>query len=401
MRRNIQIGLLIICMLSLSIPVSVSAKSDHYVPYLDDQVIFGGTFTLEEGEVLDGSIIVIGGVLSLKEKSLVKGDVVAIGSSVNVAGEVTQSIIAIGGVLSLEETTLIRGDLIAPGSVMNRAQGAQIHGQVIANAGPINIAVPDAPQMPEEGVIPDSTAPQPMEGKASFSDSISKILGVIVQGLWTLFRAFAVSAVAVVLILFLPEQAKRTSRTILSQPVVSGLLGLLTLVIAGPVMVFLAITIVLIPATILIAVALSLGLFFGWIVFGQEIGRRIESSLGQQWSGPIQAGVGTLLITLFLSLINLLFWDILGWMFGILLASVGLGAVLLTRFGTHDYSSAGISKNTLIDNSQIQTAKLNETISATNTVSKAQTNETNKNKPQTTKTTSKKNTISKARSKKS
>ena len=50
---------------SLLFPGVVSA-SDGSVPLLDDQVVIGGTYTLEAGEVLDGSLIVVGGVVSLE-----------------------------------------------------------------------------------------------------------------------------------------------------------------------------------------------------------------------------------------------------------------------------------------------------------------------------------------------
>ena len=81
-------------------------------------------------------------------------------------------------------------------------------------------------------------------------------------------------------------------------------------------------------------------MFFGWIAIGQEIGRRIGAAFGQDWSNPVQAGVGTFALTFVVSSFNFVFWDIVGWMVGITVAAVGLGAVLLTRFGTRDYIPA-------------------------------------------------------------
>jgi hypothetical protein len=155
-----------------------------------------------------------------------------------------------------------------------------------------------------------------------------------------MFRIFAFSAIAIVVVLFVPEQAKRTSKVIVDQILVSGGIGLLSLVIAGPIMALLAVTIFLLPVSLLLGLILIFALFFGWIAIGQEIGRRIGAALGQDWSEPIQAGVGTLLLTFTISAFNFVFWDVLGWMIGILAAAIGLGAVLLTRFGTRDYTSS-------------------------------------------------------------
>lgn len=338
--------LLTLMIMMLAIPAGASAKSEGYMPVLDDRVVFGSTLTIKTGEVLDGNIVIIGGVLRMEPDSLVNGDVVAIGSSVSVEGEVAHNMVAVGGVLTLTDTAVVRGDLIAPGSVMKKDENAQVYGQLITSSGPIKIegveiseipAIPAAPEAPVVPEAPEAPRVPTLESRSGFSDRVSSVVTPVVNGLWFMFRLFAISAVAVVLGLFIPAQAKRTSNVIVSQPVLSGILGLLTIMIAGPLMVLLSITVILIPITLLLALALMFGLFFGWIAMGQEIGRRIGASLGQEWSDAIQAGIGTFILTFMVSGLNFIFWDIVGWMLGILIASVGLGAVLMTRFGTRDY----------------------------------------------------------------
>ena len=158
--------------------------------------------------------------------------------------------------------------------------------------------------------------------------------------MWFMFQIFSISAVAIVLILFVPTQAKRTADAISGFPILSGGLGLLTLVVSAFLLVILTILIITIPISFLLFIVLGLGLFFGWIAIGQEIGRRIGAAFGQDWSNPVQAGVGTFALTFVVSSFNFVFWDIVGWMVGITVAAVGLGAVLLTRFGTRDYIPA-------------------------------------------------------------
>lgn len=336
MKKKITV-VLVLMILMLAIPAGASAKADGYMPVLDDRVVFGSTVTLESGEVLDGDIVIIGGVLRMEPESLVTGDVVAIGSSISVKGEISHNLVAIGGVLTLTDTAVVRGDLIAPGSVMKKDESAQVYGQLITSSRPIKIEgveIPDVPEVPE---VPEPPQVPQTESRTGFADRVEAVFTPVVNGLWFMFRLFAISAVAVVLALFVPAQAKRTSNVIISQPVLSGVLGLLTIMIAGPLMVLLSITVILIPVTLLLALALMFGLFFGWIAMGQEIGRRIGVSLGQDWSDAIQAGIGTFLLTFMVSGLNFIFWDVVGWMLGVLIASIGLGAVLMTRFGTRDY----------------------------------------------------------------
>ena len=47
-------------------------------PVPDGKVIFGGTYTLKSGQILNESLVIIGGVVVLEEGSIVIGDVVVI-----------------------------------------------------------------------------------------------------------------------------------------------------------------------------------------------------------------------------------------------------------------------------------------------------------------------------------
>ena len=58
--------LVIFCL--LAVPGTAFAKSIN-APTMDDKVVFGGSFTLESGETLNGSLIVLGGVVLLDEGS--------------------------------------------------------------------------------------------------------------------------------------------------------------------------------------------------------------------------------------------------------------------------------------------------------------------------------------------
>ena len=76
----------------------------------------------------------------------------------------------------------------------------------------------------------------------------------------------------------------------------------------------------------------------GWVALGLDVGRRIAKALKMEWAPAISAGVGTFtLFFVFVGFRNLI--PCLGVVPYFLIGLWGLGVVLLTRFGTQDYST--------------------------------------------------------------
>jgi purine-cytosine permease-like protein len=101
----------------------------------------------------------------------------------------------------------------------------------------------------------------------------------------------------------------------------------------------LAITICLSPAAVLVALALSAAGLLGWLAVGARIGRRFLRALKAGKVTPLwSASLGTLIITLVaVGLSNAFCLSPLGWLLTFLVGCFGLGAVVLTRFGTVHY----------------------------------------------------------------
>jgi hypothetical protein len=106
----------------------------------------------------------------------------------------------------------------------------------------------------------------------------------------------------------------------------------------------LVITICLSPGAALVALALGAAGLLGWIAIGAQIGRRLLQALdatgdrvnpvAPMWS----AALGTLIITLItVGLSTALCLSPLGWLLMFVIGCFGLGAVVLTRFGTTPY----------------------------------------------------------------
>ncbi len=286
-----------------------------------DRVVFGDNFTLKSGETQDGNLVVFGGNVVLEQNSTVTGDVVIMGGNLDSSGTVKGSVVGLGGLVSLEDTAVVEGNVTMIGAELVRAQGARIEGQVMNNPnGPLTFTFPGGVQVPRFDV--------------RFSPFLNATAFILKIFLW--------AALAVLLVLFLPEHTRRVTHTAMTQPLVAGGLGLLT-VVALPVLVLaLAITILLIPVSLVVVALAGLAWMFGLTALGLEVGDRLAQLFKQEWAPAVEAGAGTFVLVLVLNGIREVV-PCVGWVAPVLAGMVGLGAVLLTRFGLQTYPPAASS----------------------------------------------------------
>ncbi|MEJ2267144.1 MAG: polymer-forming cytoskeletal protein [Anaerolineales bacterium] len=256
--------------------------------------------------------------VTLEEGSRVNGDVVLLGGTVNVNGNVQGSVVGIGGVVSLGSSAVVDGDLTTVAATLNREEGARIEGQIITGFRPsVNMPLPGGVYIPE---VPN------------VGFTVPPFLNVI----WFVFRTFLWAALAVLLVMFLPTQTERAADAIVRQPVLAGGIGLLTAIVAPLLLVGIAITIILIPVSLVGALVLAIAWFFGRIALGLEIGKRFEQMANQTWPPAVAAGVGTFVLTFIVDGAGELL-SCLGWIFPVVVGILGLGGIFLTRFGTQSY----------------------------------------------------------------
>jgi hypothetical protein len=154
--------------------------------------------------------------------------------------------------------------------------------------------------------------------------------------MWFFLRVFLWAALAVLAVMFLPVYVGRVANTATSQPVLSGGIGLLTAVVLPIVLAVIMITIILIPVSLIGFLALAVAWAFGLIALGSELGRRMAHSLNQTWAAPVAAGIGTFVLILVINGVR----DVIpcvGWILSAIVGMIGLGAVILSRFGTTSY----------------------------------------------------------------
>jgi len=201
--------------------------------------------------------------------------------------------------------------------------------------------------------------------RAPFQRWADNGVGNVFDFMWRVARAVGTTVVLALLALFAVtlwrEPMQRVNRTILNSAGISWVVGVLTpLAFAVVVPAFAVLSAILIIACglgligILIIAAAALVLtaawVMGWIALGQIVGERLLRALGAHTATPAAAAtVGTAAITLLWTGLDSL--NALGWLCGLgclggfawiifaILAPIGLGAVVLTRFGTQDYGN--------------------------------------------------------------
>ncbi len=286
----------------------------------NDHAVIGDAYTLAAGQQLDGNLIVLGGQATVAPGATVNCKVIVLGGSLDLAGKVAQDVVVMGGEAHLRGTAEIDGQLQSLGGSLTQDEGARIVGGV--NEGFSASGVPAAPQFGSNFSI--------LEAVLSFYRTVVRtVLGALGFGL-----------LALLVVLVFPEQTARVRGTLTTAPVQSGALGLLTGVALPVLMVLAAITVCLIPVAFVAAVLLAAAVALGWIALGALLGDRLVADLRLVNLSPaVAAALGTTLLSLVVSVVSLV--PCVGWVAPVVMASAGLGAVTLTRFGTQPYFPAG------------------------------------------------------------
>jgi cytoskeletal protein CcmA (bactofilin family) len=306
--------LLVVALAFLAAPATVHAQDGGD----DGKVVMGGSYRLNSGETLNGSLAVFGGEATIDESALVNGDVVLSGGTLSVSGEINGDIAVLGGTVFLSSTAEVHGDIRSLGGTVNKDPAARVDGTISSGPSDLNFNLPRR--------FPFSI----------FPNGMGDVLTPIWQFMVSILQALVMASIAVLVAMFAPAPTQRVAASIISQPLVTGAIGLLTLFVAPVLIVLLSITIILIPVSLIAVLALVIAVTFGWIALGLEIGQRMGASMFHtQWTAPVAAGIGTLVLSLISAVASII--PCIGWLVPFVIAVLGLGGVLASKFGTQVY----------------------------------------------------------------
>ncbi|MCX5842484.1 MAG: polymer-forming cytoskeletal protein [Deltaproteobacteria bacterium] len=253
------------------------------------------------------NVVKIGSDVTIEEGTKVH-NVLAIGGQVTVEGVVENNIVALGGSVVLTRTAVVRGNVFALGGIIVRGRGAEVHGNVTEiNADDISAAIANA--LSEE-----------WEGWSWIFAivSVAIFLGVLLLTVITVF--------------LIPKPVRLIASAVREKPFKVTVWGLAGLVVVVPLAVLLAVSvvgIVLIPLEIALVLCAVL---IGFISVSQLVGQKIFVILKRQDQSLMRETIWGLIILWLIGWI-----PYVGWMVKVCAIVLGLGGVLLTRFGTNQH----------------------------------------------------------------
>ncbi|HNR45922.1 MAG TPA: polymer-forming cytoskeletal protein [Anaerolineaceae bacterium] len=299
-------------------PVQAAGPASDCPP---NSPVIGSACRISNGTVYEGDLAIMGGTVTIEDGAIVEGDVALMGGTLDVEGVVEGDIAAFGGMLTLDSTAVIEGNIAANGVQFNRDPDAVVGGDVVLNSA-------SAESWSE-------VVPWNWDWESRYNESpYFHFMNGVNSLLWNLFQVLGVAALALVLALLMPAPVERLGRAVSRQPVTSGGIGFLAFIAIPAALVLMCITIILIPVALLSLPVIAVAVLVGWIGVGLELGNRLAAVFKTTWATPLAAAIGTLLVSFVSALLALI--PCVGWLFGFIIALVGLGAVITTRFGSRE-----------------------------------------------------------------
>jgi len=250
---------------------------------------------VNSGEVICSNLTSFGGAIVIRGE--VKGDVFAFGGNVLIDGQVDGNVTLYGGNVTLQDHARVNGDVHLCGGHRTQGEAKVLRGSVF-----------DCTKSAGMLVLSDTHGDFP---------------------LW----AIAWVALGWLLTALLPEHVMLVRTTVKSKLSRSLVLGPLSIVLAPAVLAVLIALIISIPLAIIVSVGLVAAWALGTVAVGWLIGAALLKRVFPQYNARLlQVTVGLTVLALAGSL------PYIGWLISCAAGLIGLGAVLLSRFGTRLYS---------------------------------------------------------------
>ncbi|WP_416839613.1 polymer-forming cytoskeletal protein [Haloferax sp. DFSO52] len=260
------------------------------------EIITDGTHTVSE---IPDVYVVGGGDATIPSDASVSGSVYVIGGTATIHGTVDGDVTQLSGNLTLGSSAAVTGDTQYFAGSLDVADGATL--ESFTTAGTLA------------------------------AESSSPVRGPVFVVLQTLFLA----SLAALLVRRFEFAFETVGEAVTSHPVVSGVVGLLVTATTLALVVFMAMTIILIPVSLLGIGVGALTFAYGYLVYGYLVGRRLPID-----RPDVASAVGVVIFAIALELVGVL--PLVGSVIQLGLLVVSLGAVLVTYFGLRPFEPVSL-----------------------------------------------------------
>lgn len=283
-----------------------------------DPLLLGGRHELDAGARHDGAVTAMGAAVTIQPGARLNGSLSVVGGRLVLRGRVSGPVHAYGSSVRLEDGAVVDGPLTLAWSELERMPGAQVQGPVRRDAGlPLSVGRPvswDGPWEEPWG------APGRAVGRGFGRGGVDPFV-VFVQGLLLAGVAFLLARLA-------PHRLDGIGATLFARPGPSLLTGLVAVVVTVVAAAMLAITLIGIPAALLLALIAWLATVLGLIALSDRLGSRLWPDTHDRGAS---AALGGFLVAVGWAALGAL--PVLGGLAQAALGLTVLGAVVRSRVG--------------------------------------------------------------------
>jgi len=239
-------------------------------------------------------------------------EVVSMGGDVVVEGEVLGDVVTMGGDLHILAGGVVHGAMVTMGGEVTVEEGGQHLGESVSMGMPLGAGRRGGPHM---GVRDDHE---------DYGGSV-RIGGWLEDALGSAAKHALLFLLGIILLGVAPERFGALKRTIAGSPFRSGGIGILGFIASVLLVVLLTITLIGIPAAIVVALGAFLGAYVGLVAAAAVVGAVLPwAALKDRPIFQLAVGLGIFYV---ISLI-----PGIGGIFAVIATALGFGALLLTRF---------------------------------------------------------------------
>lgn len=279
--------------------------------------------------VTSGDIVKFTGSIAIEKDDTVNGNVVAMSGNIEVAGRVNGDITAMAGNISLKSTAYVTGNVVTMAGSIYEEEGATVLGNrtQLARGGVASI-VPPLPPVP-------TVPPAPGTGGIVKGPGIGRVHNPVAPVTRWFGWMIGMAAVSALMLTLFPRPVEQMVNALSHEPgriLATGLVGWVLYPVALLVVVL---TIIGIPLAVLGVVMVPVVVAVGIVVAAMPVGHRVRDMFGgsHTWAREDRPlldaliGIGVLMLATAAPLVGWLVWPVA--------AVIGLGVVLVTRFGTN------------------------------------------------------------------
>lgn len=310
LRNSLFSFLIIAFLMTACVGAELQAKDKGFGETFPSQFLAGDVYILENHEKIEGDIAGIGTTLIIEDGATVMGNISLIGSNLEISGRVAGDINVFAGNSFIKESAIITGSINQVFHQLNIHPDAGVFGEI------------NSYQFPTQGNIDAS------EGLTSLMDWLRPSSIVLFQAAKTI-TFILISLLAIYLF---KTQTLRGVASMQKNFIAAWGAGLITMIAVPIISLVFLITICLSPIALILYIVFLISLLWGWILIASAAGQQLSRWLRLDWKVELATVIGAIFVGLVTSLISII--PCVGFLINTMIASAGLGGILLSRFGS-------------------------------------------------------------------